>query len=63
MAQSTDWRRKHLSDGDEALARAGALLAGPISQHEISKVDALIQLARAHYRAVEVDNQERGQPR
>jgi hypothetical protein len=63
--KTATWRQKHFADGDKALETAGRLLEGAtamlladadidITQRTIL-ADGFINLARAHYRAVEVD--------
>jgi collagenase-like PrtC family protease len=52
------WRIKHFADGDGALERAGELLekAQEVGvDGRVAIAEGLIALARAHYRAVEVD--------
>lgn len=49
------WHKEHLAAGDKALEDAGTLLIRFPNELEIERANALIALARAHYRACEVD--------
>lgn len=54
--QSIVWRLQHITAADEALEIAGKTLSTRyFSDDEFRRANALILLARAHYRAVEVD--------
>lgn len=59
--KSAAWRLKHIADADAALEAAGKALEPEIVMHSqvidarIARANALTNLARAHYRAVEVD--------
>ena len=53
------WRQKHIANGDEALEKAALALAlaanaSPVDRH-VALANSFIALARAHYRAVEVE--------
>jgi hypothetical protein len=54
--KSAAWRMQHIADADEALETAGRTLASRyFTDDDFRRANALILLARAHYRAVEVD--------
>lgn len=63
MARSAEWRTDQFAKAAESLDRAEGLLSRstPSTDTSVAKAEALIALAMARYRAIEVDNQERQQ--
>jgi hypothetical protein len=51
---SEAWRQRHLTCADRNLDDAEVILSRPVFDSEAARANALINLARARYRAVEV---------